>query len=202
MWFLPDGAGLHAPLGNLVTEEGTGRLCCHLCGGWFTALGIHVRAHGFTAGTYRQAMGLPVGLPLVAAGLSASMARNTRDRWAASRLRGKRPAGRPVVGLAGGLPNHPQAARAAGAPPGPERRSPAADAALAGAPERLASSQPGRASIPDSRPPGYRSEGWTVILREPRPGRAAAGRGGAFAAPHSDHPRTTFITVCIVANDL
>jgi len=59
MWSLPDGTGLHAPPGRLVTDERTGRLCCHLCGDWFAALGIHVRSHGHTAGTYRAAMSLP-----------------------------------------------------------------------------------------------------------------------------------------------
>ena len=59
LWSLPDGTGLHAPPGRLLAEEGTGRLCCHLCGQWFAALGIHVRAHGHSAGTYREAMGLP-----------------------------------------------------------------------------------------------------------------------------------------------
>ena len=59
MWSLPDGTGLHAPPGRLLTEEASGRLCCHLCGQWFSALGIHVRVHGQTADTYRDAMGLP-----------------------------------------------------------------------------------------------------------------------------------------------
>ena len=67
LWFLPNGTGLHAPPGRLVAEEGTGRLCCHLCGQWFTALGVHVRVHGHTVGTYRQAMGLPRTSALVAA---------------------------------------------------------------------------------------------------------------------------------------
>jgi len=59
LWFLPDGTGLHAPPGRLAVEKGTGRLCCHLCGDWFASLGIHVRVHGHTAGSYRAAMGLP-----------------------------------------------------------------------------------------------------------------------------------------------
>ena len=58
LWFL-DGAGLHAPPGRLVVDEGTGRLCCHLCGEWFAGLGTHVRFHDHTAGTYRAAMRLP-----------------------------------------------------------------------------------------------------------------------------------------------
>ena len=59
LWYLPDGTGLHAPPGRLAVEKGSGRLCCHLCGDWFASLGIHVRVHGHTAGSYRAAMGLP-----------------------------------------------------------------------------------------------------------------------------------------------
>ncbi len=66
LWSLPDGTGLHAPPGRLLTEEGTGRLCCHLCGEWFASLGIHVRVHGHTAGSYRAAMGLPRSTVLAA----------------------------------------------------------------------------------------------------------------------------------------
>jgi hypothetical protein len=61
LWSLPDGTGLHAPIGSLVAEPGTGRLCCHLCGRWFISLGVHVRFHGQTAGSYRAAMGLAPG---------------------------------------------------------------------------------------------------------------------------------------------
>ncbi|GAA2483558.1 hypothetical protein [Winogradskya humida] len=57
LWRLPDGTGLHAPPGELAVEESTGRLCCHLCGRWFTSLGSHVRAHGYTAQSYRAVMG-------------------------------------------------------------------------------------------------------------------------------------------------
>ncbi len=66
LWSLPDGTGLHAPPGRLLVEEGTGRLCCHLCGEWFASLGIHVRVHGHTAGSYRAAMSLPRATVLAA----------------------------------------------------------------------------------------------------------------------------------------
>ncbi len=66
LWSLPDGTGLHAPPGRLLIDAESGRLCCHLCGEWFTALGIHARAHGHTAGSYRGAMSLPPGTVLEA----------------------------------------------------------------------------------------------------------------------------------------
>ena len=66
LWSLPDGRGLHAPLGSLVADVSNGRLCCHLCGWWFRALGVHVRVHGYTAGAYRAAMMLPPGQSLIA----------------------------------------------------------------------------------------------------------------------------------------
>jgi hypothetical protein len=59
LWYLADGTALHAPPGRLAIEEGSGRLSCHLCGEWFAALGVHVRVHGHTAGSYRALMGLP-----------------------------------------------------------------------------------------------------------------------------------------------
>lgn len=74
IWFLDDGTGLHAPHGDLAVEQDTGRLCCHLCGRWFSSLGSHVRVHGHTAGTYRQTMGLCLGTALTAASLSTSIA--------------------------------------------------------------------------------------------------------------------------------
>jgi hypothetical protein len=80
LWSLPDGTGLHAPYGQLVIEDGTGRVCCHLCGRWFVSLGSHVRRHGYTANSYRQVMGLCRRRPLVAEVLSHSIA--TRQRAA------------------------------------------------------------------------------------------------------------------------
>ena len=74
LWSLADGTGLHAPYGQLVVESGTGRICCHLCGRWYVALGGHLRAHGHTADSYREAMGLCRSRPLVAEALSRSIA--------------------------------------------------------------------------------------------------------------------------------
>lgn len=80
LWSLPDGTGLHAPHGELVFEAGTGRVCCHLCGRWFVSLGAHLRSHGHTAASYREAMGLCRTRPLVAETLSRSIA--TRQQQA------------------------------------------------------------------------------------------------------------------------
>ena len=84
LWTLPDGTGLHAPPGILVAEFATGRLCCHLCGQWFAALGVHVRVHGHTAGSYREATGLPPGRvlasPDVSESIRAGRARGARMR--------------------------------------------------------------------------------------------------------------------------
>jgi hypothetical protein len=74
LWSLPDGTGLHAPYGELVLEPGTGRVCCHLCGRWYVSLGGHLRSHGHTAASYREAMGLCRTRRLVAASLSQSIA--------------------------------------------------------------------------------------------------------------------------------
>ncbi|MGH3812674.1 MAG: MucR family transcriptional regulator, partial [Pseudonocardiaceae bacterium] len=74
LWSLPDGTGLHVPYGELVIEPGTGRVCCHLCGRWYVALGSHLRVHGHTADSYRDAMGLCRSRPLVADALSRSIA--------------------------------------------------------------------------------------------------------------------------------
>lgn len=74
LWSLPDGTGLHAPYGQLVIESGTGRVCCHLCGRWYVSLGGHLRAHGHTADSYRETMGLCRSRPLIAEALSRSIA--------------------------------------------------------------------------------------------------------------------------------
>jgi hypothetical protein len=69
LWALPDGTGLHAPVGHLVFD-GQMKVCCHLCGKWFIALSARVRVHGYTADAYREAMGLGVTTALVAPALS------------------------------------------------------------------------------------------------------------------------------------
>ncbi|MGQ0718444.1 MAG: hypothetical protein ACT4NP_14260 [Pseudonocardiales bacterium] len=81
LWSLPDGTGLHAPHGELVIESGTGRVCCHLCGRWYVSLGSHVRAHGYTADSYRDAMGLCRSRSLVAETLSRSIATRQAEAY-------------------------------------------------------------------------------------------------------------------------
>lgn len=81
LWIAPDGTGLHAPYGQLVREEGTGRACCHVCGRWFRALGGHVRVHGYTAAGYRQAMGLGATVVLAAADVVAPIAARQAARY-------------------------------------------------------------------------------------------------------------------------
>lgn len=74
LWTLSDGTGLHAPYAELAVDQETLRLCCHLCGKWFVSLGSHVRAHGYTADSYRHTMGLCRSTALTSAALSASIA--------------------------------------------------------------------------------------------------------------------------------
>ncbi|MGH4008903.1 MAG: MucR family transcriptional regulator [Pseudonocardiaceae bacterium] len=81
LWSLPDGTGLHAPRGELVIESGTGRVCCHLCGRWYVSLGSHLRVHGHTADSYRDAMGLCRSRPLVAEALSRSIATRQAEAY-------------------------------------------------------------------------------------------------------------------------
>lgn len=122
LWSLPDGTGLHAPVGELVVEEGTCRLCCHLCGGWYVSLGAHVRAHGHTAETYRATMGLCTTEPLTSTPLSTSIAtrqaaRYRRDVLLRDRLdegrRSVQSAPRPAAPSADGEPVQRQRRRAA-----------------------------------------------------------------------------------------
>lgn len=90
LWSLPDGTGLHAPHGELVIESGTGRVCCHLCGRWYVSLGSHLRTHGHTADSYRNAMGLCRSRPLVADALSRSIATRQTEAYRRSpRLRAR-----------------------------------------------------------------------------------------------------------------
>lgn len=84
LWALPDGTGLHAPPGQLARDPGTGQVCCHLCGRWFRALGSHVRVHGYTAHSYREAMGLCRTRPLSAADLSAAISARQAAAYARS----------------------------------------------------------------------------------------------------------------------
>jgi len=81
LWSLPDGTGLHAPLGLLFVEQDTGLVCCHLCGRWWVSPGAHVWVHGHTAMSYREAMGLGRTAVLAAEQLSSAIGRRQQQRY-------------------------------------------------------------------------------------------------------------------------
>lgn len=98
LWSLPDGTGLHAPYGDLAVDDDTLRLCCHLCGRWYVSLGAHVRAHGHTADTYRQTMGLCATQPLTSTPLSSTIAKRQGERYRRDvELRARLDAGRQTL---------------------------------------------------------------------------------------------------------
>lgn len=84
LWVAADGTGLHAPLGELARDGDTGRVCCHLCGRWFTLLGAHVRVHGHTPDTYRLMVGLCRTRALAATALSERLSGRQRSQYAGS----------------------------------------------------------------------------------------------------------------------
>jgi len=81
-WFLPDGTVLFAPPGRVAVDPNEGLVCCHLCGRWWVALGSHVRVHGHTAESYRQAMGLRVTVALAAVRHTSAIGSRQRQRYA------------------------------------------------------------------------------------------------------------------------
>ena len=83
IWLGADGTGLHAPYGELVRDEATGDVCCHLCGRWFTFLGGHVRVHGLDADSYRELAGLGATRALASRDLSERVRTRQRARYAA-----------------------------------------------------------------------------------------------------------------------
>lgn len=62
----PDGTPLYAARGELPVDVDEQRVQCHLCGGWYRALGSsHLwRTHGVTADAYRDLVGLRPRHPL------------------------------------------------------------------------------------------------------------------------------------------
>lgn len=84
LWRLPDGTGLHAPIGQLARHPETGEAACHLCGRWFRSLGAHVRAHGHNAATYRSTFGLSKTRPLAAPDVSAAISMRQRRSYRTS----------------------------------------------------------------------------------------------------------------------
>ncbi|HKR50873.1 MAG TPA: MucR family transcriptional regulator [Pseudonocardiaceae bacterium] len=117
LWSLPDGTGLHAPHGELAIESGTGRVCCHLCGRWYVSLGSHIRTHGHTADSYRDAMGLCRGRPLVAETLSRSIASRQSQAYRRSPALRARLAVGQEFSKTGRLATLARTARTAGASP-------------------------------------------------------------------------------------
>jgi len=80
LWVLLDGTPAHAAPGRLAADE-DGRLACHLCGRWFAHLGAHLRRHGWTAARYREAVGLPLHVPLCSAEVSGRIAATQKANW-------------------------------------------------------------------------------------------------------------------------
>lgn len=78
LWQLPDGTGLHAPMGVLVRSPDQLQVCCHLCGRWFRHLGAHLRTHGVTASAYRELLGLLKTQPLTSSAISTEIAGRQR----------------------------------------------------------------------------------------------------------------------------
>ncbi len=90
--------GLHAPYAELVVDDDTAGLCCHLCGRWFRALGSHVRVHGHTADTYRETMGLCTTAALTSVDVSTALAARASHRYATDEhLRAELAAGRRLL---------------------------------------------------------------------------------------------------------
>jgi hypothetical protein len=62
---LEDGTPYVGRLGELAYDRDEDKVQCHLCGGWYRAIGSsHLpRAHGWTLAAYRDAFRLPMQLP-------------------------------------------------------------------------------------------------------------------------------------------
>ena len=80
LWTLRDGTPVHVPPGQLAVSA-DGRLACHLCGRWFAHLGGHLRGPGWTAAQSRDAVGLPLLVPLCSTGLSAQITARQKRAW-------------------------------------------------------------------------------------------------------------------------
>lgn len=62
---LEDGTPYVGQLGELAYDPDEDKVQCHLCGGWYRAIGSsHLRrAHGWTLDAYRDAFRLPMQMP-------------------------------------------------------------------------------------------------------------------------------------------
>lgn len=86
VWPTPGGIELHAPPGELVRDEETGKVLCHLCGRWFVFLGGHVRVHGFNAASYRELAGLCKTRALAARELSDLVSTRQKAHYATQQV--------------------------------------------------------------------------------------------------------------------
>ena len=79
-----DGTPLYAARGELPVDVAEQRVQCHLCGGWYGALGSsHLsRVHGVTADEYRELVGLRPRHPLWAPDLIDAQSERLRARLA------------------------------------------------------------------------------------------------------------------------
>jgi predicted transcriptional regulator len=80
LWLLRDGTPAHAPPG-ILTHNGDGQIACHLCGRWYTHLGLHLRRHSWTADQYRDAVGLALHVPLCSARISERIGARQKYAW-------------------------------------------------------------------------------------------------------------------------
>lgn len=95
-----DGTPLYAARGELPVDVDEQRVQCHLCGGWYRALGSsHLwRIHGVTADEYRDLVGLRPRHPLWAPDLIDAQSDRLRARIAAEqRLRAAMAKGRALA---------------------------------------------------------------------------------------------------------
>ncbi|WP_330177343.1 MucR family transcriptional regulator [Streptomyces sp. NBC_01498] len=74
----------HSHYGQLIRDEDTDTVVCHVCGRAFRSLGAHVRVHRMTAAEYRQEFGLLRTKPLSARSLSQEQSRAHVAIYAAS----------------------------------------------------------------------------------------------------------------------
>ena len=75
---MPDGAIYFGKLGELAYDAAEDKVQCHLCGGWYRAIGgSHLRrTHGWSLAEYRDAFRLPMGLPTCSKDVSGRLRAN------------------------------------------------------------------------------------------------------------------------------
>lgn len=75
---LPDGTPYVGKLGELAYDPDEDKVQCHLCGGWYSAIGSsHLpRTHGWTLAEYRDAFRLPMQLACCSRDMSQRLRAN------------------------------------------------------------------------------------------------------------------------------